>query len=272
MTSLCSGKNGAKIISPEFSNLVREVYKECLSCCESLSQVELVSKVPGKRYFAFAARKDISRAVNEDLWSPSLSDWDAFEDALNRKDFSALSDTQINRTLYSVAISFCSWCDLYDDPRKVPGTFFEKYIANLVGRYLGVVPTNSLQVLKFDDDDTELPTDLIFDLGKRKKKYHVPVKTSTRERGIQMWAHQRVIDGVYGTAKILGTPVLLTETKTDTKKREVVEICTPMQWQLFQSHIAKLDAVYYLDVPAKYEKLNSTPIRIAVSPFGAFFQ
>jgi len=72
-------------------------------------------------------------------------------------------------------------------------------------------------VLNFDDEDTNLPTDLIFDLGKGAPKYHVPVKTSTRERAIQVWAHQRVIDGVFGMSRVLGTPVLMAETKTDSK-------------------------------------------------------
>lgn len=121
------------------------------------------------------------------------------------------------------------------------------------------------------DKEMSLPTDFIFNLGEEKPKFHVPVKTSTRERIIQVWAHQRVLDGVYGTGRFLGTPVILNETKTDKSKQEVIEICLPDQWKIYQMHIAHLKRVYYLDVPQAYGNLNSGVASIAVKPFGDFF-
>jgi hypothetical protein len=97
------------------------------------------------------------------------------------------------------------------------------------------------------------------------------VKTSTRERVIQVWAHQRVLDGVYGTGRFLGTPVILGETKTDRRKREVIEICLPDQWRIYQMHIAQLKRIYYLDVPATYEKLSEVFPPLNVKPLGHFF-
>src|SRR6058998_3677446 len=119
--------------------------------------------------------------------------------------------------------------------------------------------------------DATLPTDFIFDLGPNRPKFHVPVKTSTRERVIQVWAHQRVLDGVYGTGRFLGTPVILAETKTYRTKREVIEICLPDQWRIYQMHIAQLKRIYYLDVPVAYAHLNSVFPPINVRPFGQFF-
>ena len=119
--------------------------------------------------------------------------------------------------------------------------------------------------------DTTLPTDFVFNLGDERPKFHLPIKTSTRERVIQVWAHQRVLDGVYGTGRFLGTPVILAETKVETKKRDVVEICLPDQWRIYQMHIAQLKRIYYLDVPAVYERLNHVFPPLHVVPFGDFF-
>lgn len=49
-----------------------------------------------------------------------------------------------------------------------------------------------------------------------------------------LWAHQKLLDGVYGIERFMGIPVLLAETKTDNKKKEVVEICLPEQWRVYQ--------------------------------------
>jgi hypothetical protein len=119
--------------------------------------------------------------------------------------------------------------------------------------------------------NTTLPTDFIFDLGPGRAKFHLPVKISTRERVIQVWAHQRVLDGVYGTGRILGTPVILTETKTDKRTRLVTEICLPDQWLIYQMHIAQLKRVYYLDLPIAYEQLNTVFPPLRVREFGHFF-
>jgi hypothetical protein len=118
----------------------------------------------------------------------------------------------------------------------------------------------------------KLPTDFVFDLGQDRAKFHLPVKTSTRERVIQVWAHQRVLDGVYGTGRFLGTLVCLSENKTDKKTREVIEICLPDQWRVYQMFVAQMKRVYYLDVPARYQELNKVFPKIIVKPFGEFYR
>ncbi|MCC5847612.1 MAG: hypothetical protein JJU29_05900 [Verrucomicrobia bacterium] len=98
----------------------------------------------------------------------------------------------------------------------------------------------------------------------------MPVKTSTRERIIQVWAHQRVVDGAYGVGRFLGLPVIMAETKVDAKKKEVVEICLPRQWRLYQMFIAQLWGVCYLDLPMKYEALNHVYPLLNVHPVGDY--
>jgi hypothetical protein len=129
-----------------------------------------------------------------------------------------------------------------------------------------------VEVLAVEDERSTLPTDFIFDLGPRKLKFHVPVKISTRERVIQVWAHQRMLNGVYGEGRFKGVLVSLSETKLDLVKLEVTEICLPEQWAVYQRFIARMDRVYYLDLPPKYAALADQFPFIQVKTFGEFFK
>lgn len=254
------------------SDLFTELYQETLSELRGFERVQLTTRIPNKRYFAFENEQGrISRAVNETIYRPDVPGWRRLVAALRADDLSHLSQSVLTRTVYSFAISFCAYIDVTRrSDQKTPGTFFEYLIGHLFASRLGVNPTKRLQVLNLDMNTT-LPTDYVFDLGARKPKFHLPVKTSTRERVIQVWAHQRVLDGVYGTGRFLGTPTILAETKVDSVRREVVEICLPDQWRIYQMHIAQLARVYYLDVPRAYESLAALFPPIRVVPFGRFF-
>lgn len=236
-----------------------------------LKTVELRSLVPKKEYFAFTDGKKVSRAVNKRLFVGEPMKWDSFCRSIAAKKKLDWDADAITRVIYSVAVSFFCYIDLTKEgDHKTPGTFFEYLIGHLFGWRLDVNPKVRLPVLNLDMEAT-LPTDFVFDLGANRPKFHVPVKTSTRERVIQVWAHQRVLDGVYGAGRFLGTPVILGETKTDRKKREVIEICLPDQWRIYQMHIAQLKRIYYLDVPTTYDKLNEVFPPLSVKPFGQFF-
>jgi len=265
-------KNGHS--SAAMTQIITNLYEESLTYLGDAKRVDLKSKVAGKEYIAYDNDKRISRAINAGLYVPKLKQWEELHALLKpNADLDGKTDAQsITRVLYSIAISVCAAIDLLKgNDQKTPGTFFEHFIASFFTWRVGVQPTNSIQVLSVDEENTFLPTDFIFDLGKNKKKFHMPIKTSTRERAIMLWAHQRLLDGVFGTDRFMGTPVLLAETKTDSKKREVVEICLPEQWRLYQLYIAKLKRIYYLDMPKAYEKLSTNFPPLAVKPFGEFF-
>ena len=250
---------------------IGEIYFGCLDFLANAEREKLRSRIPGKDYFAFRIGDRLSRAVNVRQFSPRPRDWRAFTSALSKRDLNRFTPEKITEIIYSVAISFCCYIDLTKQrDQKTPGTFLEYLISHLFAWQLRVNPTTRIQVLNLDMD-TELPTDFIFNLGKDRPKFHLPIKASTRERVIQVWAHQPVLDGVFGTGRFLGTPVILAETKTDAVKREVIEICLPAQWRIYQMHIAQLKRIYYLDVPATYEKLNDVFPPIVVKSFGHFF-
>lgn len=144
----------------------------------------------------------------------------------------------------------------------------EKYLNLFESGQLGRIPPDEINR---STTHATLPTDFVFDLGPDRAKLHLPVKTSTRERVIQVWAHQKIIDGVYGAGRFKGILVILTETKLNLESREVVEICLPDQWRAYQMYIARLERVYYLDVPAKYAALAGGYPNIDVKMLGEFF-
>lgn len=257
---------------PEITSALGEIYQESLSYLAPINREDLISKVEGKQYFAFSNQRKISRAINSGLYVPEYSKWEQFRSAMSRNDLGDFSTDEIGKLLYTMAISFCACVDLIKDgDQKTTGTFFEYFIAYFFTWRVGVEPKNSIQILNVDSEDTKLPTDFIYNLGPKKPKFHLPVKTSSRERSIMLWAHQKLLDGVYGVERFMGTPVLLAETKTNKVKKEVVEICLPEQWRVYQLYIAKLKRIYYLDPPIAYCELNKVFPALTVKPFAEFF-
>ncbi len=228
-------------------------------------RIDLKSLVPGKQYFAFSQTKTgkkLSRSINAYLFDlDSLKHLSHLRNATLDK----LPTDARSKLLYTVVVGFFAANDLLKDgDQKTPATYFEIICGHLLSRAFGVNRRTQVEVLHLEDERTTLPTDFIFDLGPRKPKFHVPVKTSTRERAIQVFAHQRVLDGVHGFGKFTGLLVAFAETKLDHTKREVVEICVPKQWQLYQAHIAPIARFYYFDVPAKYAALADEEPPMAV--------
>jgi hypothetical protein len=258
--------------------LVAEIVTECASFLAGETRVlPLKSLVEGKRYFAFRhkdAKARTSRPVNEDLYIADPKDLSQQLDKLKANPaMDWLTADECNRFLYTLAMAFCAFNDVTSDQdKKTPGTYFELLVGHLLTLTFGVQPRNRVEVLTVEDERSTLPTDFIFDLGPRQLKFHVPVKISTRERVVQVWAHQRMLNGVYGEGRFKGVLVALAETKLDLQKLEVVEICLPDQWAVYQRFVARMDRVYYLDLPAKYAALATVFPYIPVKTFGAFFK
>ena len=258
--------------SPETLAAIKRIYRYSNEFLNKQNTIQLSSKIENKEYIAKGKGKKMSRPLNTDLYRCGETFVEPFFDCLETNDYTALNSDQITSACYRIAISFCASIDLLKSgDKKTPGTFFEYFMGFMYANKLGIAPTKQLDVLNIDISDAKLPTDFIFDLGKHKPKFHVPVKTSTRERVIQVWAHQRVLDGVYGVGRFHGMLNCLAETKLAKVKMEVTEICLPVQWHVYQLFIAQLKRVYYLDMPKKYSELNNIYPKISVKPFGEFF-
>lgn len=257
--------------SDEVLSCLRQLYETTSSFLSKCARQELTSKVGGKTYFSFLIGKVISRPINETLYNAGTDGIESMFHFLQDRNFEEVSPSEFTAACYNFAVGFCACIDLLKKgDQKTPGTLFEILIGHIYARRLGIEPNRNIDVLNLDMR-ASLPTDFIYDLGEGKAKFHLPVKTSTRERVVQVWAHQRLLDGVYGTGRFLGTLVCMTETKLDREKLEVVEICLPSQWRLYQMYIAQLTRIYYLDLPDPYRQLGNEFPRIHVRPLGEFF-
>lgn len=234
-------------------------------------RVELISCVANKEYFAYA-RKDtpklFSRPLNDALFeadSKKITEWWTAWRKGEEMDVNALA-----KVTYTVAVAYCAAIDLFDrNNKKAPASYFEYYIGHLYAVEIGINPTTKVRI-PVQGKDVKLTMDLLF-FPPDYSKVHVPVKMSTRERVVQAWAHQHILDAAYGESQFRGLLTIFAETKLDLQTREVVEICVPDQWLAYQVHLAKMDRIYYFDVPKRYADLADKFPIITLRQFSQFF-
>nr|WP_313777145.1 hypothetical protein [Mycobacterium sp.] len=256
---------------------VSEALIDCIALSLELlaktSRSPLVSNVPGKEYFAFTTTSPklrSSRGINEALFLDNIDEVLRMVTKVINREVPA-DPIELHEALYTAAISYPAGTDVTKDgDKKSPGTFLENFVGHLVASTFGVSPTKSV-IAPTLDIEVALPTDFVFDLGPTKSRIHLPVKASTRERVIQVWAHQRVLDGMHGVNRFRGLLVVLAETNRQTKTNSIAEVCLPKQWMAYQMYIAQLHRVYYFDVPEKYRALRDHYPFLEVKPFADFF-
>jgi hypothetical protein len=227
-----------------------------------------LASTTGKTYFSFCGREQ-SRPVNIALYE---DDDGEFERLLRgfRGGFVGISGEEIVRATYSIAFSVFGANDVNGVGRKASATFFEILIGHIIARAVGISPRKNVRIPESPDDDPAyLPTDYLFDPGGRSRKIHLPIKVSTRERAVQAWVHQLVLERIFGAGRYLGILIVASETKRDRRTSQVIEICVPRQLQLFQGRLTEMSRVYYLDPPKVYLDLaNADPTAVTVKPFG----
>jgi hypothetical protein len=229
----------------------------------SLKRLQFASQVTNKHYFGFEGKMS-SRPINQGLYADTSGE---IQKLLNLFDhnFYQASDEQIVRATYTIAYSVFAANDVYGVGRKASATFFEILIGHIVSRIVGMSPRKKVQI---PESGADLPTDYVFDPGPKSRKVHVPIKTSTRERGVQAWVHQLVLDRIFGMGVFRGIFVVSSETRYNTMTGAVTEICVPKQLQMFQSRVAEISRVYYLDPPQVYLALSTAFPRVEVRSFG----
>ncbi len=232
-------------------------------------QVDLVSCVPGKKYFSFRKNNVIARPANKDFFlaGPNVVSglWKSWQ-------AETITPVEFGQLTYTVALAPCLALEIFDrQNKKGPATFFERYVGHLFARAVavGVNPTKRAR-LPVHGKNILMTMDFLMDIGG--KKVHLPVKMSSRERVVQAWAHQRLLDEAYGSRAYQGIMVLFSETKLDLKSRKVIEICVPDQWLVYQSLLARMNRIYYFDVPVRYQDLmQQFPDLMSIKQFGEFF-
>jgi len=244
------------------ADLISEMARRARQILRATKRIELSSDT-GKSYFSFRGEEQ-SRPVNVALYVNNDREFARLL-GLFGSGFTGATTDEIVRATYSIAFSVFAAHDVNQIGRKTSATFFEILIGHLVSRTIGVTPRTKVTI---PESGAYLPTDFVFDPGKHSRKLHLPIKTSTRERAVQAWVHQLVLERIFGADEYLGVLVVATETKRNSKTGNVIEICVPGQFQMFQSRVTKMSRIYYLDPPAAYLALSSSHPQVDVRPFG----
>lgn len=247
------------------AGLISEMALHSREILEGVERRAYTSDVAGKKYFGFTEVVD-SRPVNEAIY---IDDDVEFARLLRsfQENFSEASGNEIVKSVYTIAYSVFAANDVYEVGRKTSATFFEILIGHIVARVLDVSPRKKVII---PETGAYLTTDYVFDAGRRRRKIHLPIKTSTRERGVQAWVHQLVLDRIFGDGIYRGVLVVAAETKRASKTGVITEICVPQQFQMFQSRVARISRIYYLDPPQVYLDLAGEEElqRVQVKSFG----
>jgi len=228
----------------------------------------LESKVEGKHYEAFqnGGKEVISRPFRKDLFLKKFDETKSFWEEWKS---GQISGKNLESLVYTVALAPCLAMELFNrQNKKGPATFFECYVSHLFSRALDVNPSKRAKLNLGNNTEVSMTMDFIFE----KDRVHLPVKMSSRERVVQAWAHQRILDVCYGEKPFRGIMVLFSETKLDSRSLEVVEICVPDQWLAYQKLLSRMHRIYYFDIPSRYKQLSERhPDEIAIKQFTDFF-
>ena len=165
---------------------------------------------------------------------------------------------KVNKALYTAVTSFSVCYDLWKwGSRKTPGTFFEV----LLGTWLTLL-LRDYQRTKFIElpgYEEKVSTDIVFSKPDGINLVF-PAKITTRERIVQPFAHQRILESVFGMNRYRSLLLCMSETQRDDEDRSVNEICVPGTVRLFQKHLSTMSGIYYLDPPQRYLQPNVTDV------------
>lgn len=268
-------------MNAEITSKFEELNTLCHAEMNTLTQIPITSRstAVGKNYVVFSnAPGKFSRPVNIDLYNTGCATdatgakiVDVFWTNVRSHSISSQSAHTITAALYAICMNYCCCADLIQGVKKNSGDYFEKLVGHLYSMHLTIAPSNQMHAVELDGESISLPTDFIFDLGTGKPKFHIPAKTSTRERVVEVWAQQRVLDGAFGIGRFLCLLTCIGETNFYEDDMSVAITCVPNQWVNYQLFISQIKRAYYLDVPEKYAALNYRFPKIHVKEFGEFF-
>ena len=255
--------------SAQAGNAILELVKTSLRFLNGQCKpIDLVSRVQGKHYSTFQKGGVVARPANRRFF---VNDPDAITRLWKQWLGNNIKSNDFAKLSYTTSLAPCLAMEIVNrQNKKGPATYFECYIGHLFARSLGVNPTKRVR-LGVHGRDVLMTMDFLFETESNNRGVHLPVKMSTRERVVQAWAHQRLLDAAYGQGTYRGIMVLFSETKLNSRSHEVVEICVPDQWLTYQTLLAHIDRIYYFDIPERYRTLTSQyPDVIVIKEFWEF--
>lgn len=196
----------------------------------------------------------LSRPIRQDLFiaDPGVfaSLWVEFRAAFSDQDRKVVH-LATDRLLYTAAMSFAVCYDLYKaSSRKTPGTFFEVMIGAVLGAATGLPRGKQITL---PGTAFKVPTDIVLHGLACEPTLVIPTKITTRERIVQPFAHQRILDDAFGRGRYKSVLVAVSELQRN-GNTGVNEICVPGQIGLYQRYLGQMYGMYYLDPPAAYQK------------------
>ena len=164
----------------------------------------------------------------------------------------------IDRVVYTCLMSIAVAVDLPSPgSRKTPGTLFEMLMGSLLADVKGLPRFNEIEI---PENPERVTTDVFLKGREDQANLVVVTKTTTRERIVQVWAHQRILDNIFGRGNYHSILIAASELHRDDQQTSVQENCVSGQVMLYQKHLAQLYGVYYLDLPAVYGSQSFTNV------------
>lgn len=242
-------RNGAAV-----PNLIEHAVDHCLKLLHGIEPVPL-GACDGKLYHIFRAGSNVSRPVHLPLL---IRDRTLFRHAWNEFLGSArprghrynfpLKET--NSVLYSATMAFAVCYDLWKPgSRKTPGTFFEVILGSALQAVLPEFERTAHVVLP--GQTAKVSTDIVFLTPNHTGGLVIGAKITTRERIVQPFAHQRILDSIFGETRFRSVLISVSEMQRQGEE-SANAICVPGSIRLYQLHLASLSGLYYLDPPARY--------------------
>lgn len=242
---------------------------------DSATMREVPAPRSGKSYFIWERKSGqqrlLSRPCRADMFLLDVGEfsrlWKAMVNSIDSRTF-AIVHPLLNDLCYTCALAFACMIDLYyPASRKTPGTFFELLIGTLIGAASALPRTKQIRV---PDEKVHVPTDIVIQTPNGLPDLVIPTKITTRERIVQAFVHQRILDVIFGTGKYRSVLFCVSETQRE-GERAINDICVPEQVYLFQRYVAPLNALYYFDPPAAYVNgpfIDLLPVRTPADFFG----
>lgn len=172
----------------------------------------------------------------------------------------SLDIANTNAVLYTTIQALACAYDLKSrGSRKTPGTFFEILVGAIMSQRLKS-PRAKQVIVEVEGESVIVPTDIFFE----SRRLIVATKTSSRDRIIQPWGHQLLLDRIADSLKAprySSVLCLVGEVQLGRdEKRPCYPVCVPKQVTLYQKHVAQMKGLYYLDPPKAYLALSEQGI------------
>lgn len=264
-----------------------DLIQYCLTKLADCSNYGLYGPFNGRvriDYFAFSHGNEFSRPIRNDLFINEYHDFHKLHSRIIKSlhqdgPLSIEEESNITRIIYTSVMAFASCIDLWKrGSRKIPGTFFEIFMAAMFKEFFlnysfsKHIPLNNIS----EDSRTEesekvrLSTDLVITSPENGRSAVIPLKITTRERIVQPFAHQRILDSAFGSGHYKSFLACVSETQMDHKSRSVKQVCVPGTVKLFKRYLGDIEGIYYCDIPERYDSQDLKKI-IPVKGIGTIF-